>query len=112
MLAASSQTRPLPLQLELPLFDIHGTPAKGDRCEVAALNFAPRLSTAESQRLKSYLIPGLDATLCRCPDCGDRASRGIWWYSPLVRDRVLRRITAFEALNRQPGAGDQARDGG
>lgn len=75
----------IPRQLELELITIgaqqttHNTP-----CPVA-------LGTATHPRL----IPGLDADLCRCDACTDRAEGGIWWFNAAMRDAVLKRKTAF-----------------
>jgi hypothetical protein len=41
------------------------------------------------------LIPGLDADLCRCPDCTKRADGGIWWFNSWMREQVLKRRTAY-----------------
>jgi len=43
----------------------------------------------------SRLIPGLDADLCRCPDCTKRADGGTWWFNSWMRDQVLKRRTAY-----------------
>lgn len=41
------------------------------------------------------LIPGLDASLCRCEACSGRANGGIWWFDSWMREQVLKRRTAY-----------------
>jgi hypothetical protein len=40
-------------------------------------------------------IPGLDADMCRCPECLTRAVAGIWWTNEWMRERIRLRKTAF-----------------
>ena len=53
------------------------------------------------------LIPGLDASLCRCDDCMARADGGIWWFSSWMRERVIKRRSAYRFTI---AAGDSLRD--
>lgn len=41
-------------------------------------------------------IPGLDAELCRCWGCRRRATGGVWWADGAMRERVLKRRTAYQ----------------
>ena len=43
----------------------------------------------------SRLIPGLDASLCRCDACTGRANGGIWWFNSWMRERVLKRRSDY-----------------
>lgn len=90
---------------ELPILDAKGKLRK-DVCKIAALNFRSLLSEAEAIALKRYTIPGLDAALCRCQDC-----QGVFWFSPMVRDRIIKRKYAYEGLNRGAAVGELERDG-
>jgi hypothetical protein len=63
--------------IEQTLITPSGTPAR-DACPVAlsALKrWGPHRAT---------VIPGLDASLCRCPRC----SPGVWWVDRPERDRL------------------------
>lgn len=81
----------IPVQLELPVIDAMGKP-RADGCKTALLNFKPSLSGAESALMRRLLIPGLDATLCRCEGCSSKDA-GVWWFSQQMRDRILSRKT-------------------
>lgn len=35
------------------------------------------------------MIPGLDATFCRCEDCADEKIRGVFWVDLNLRKRLL-----------------------
>lgn len=76
-------------QLELTLIDAMGKP-RADACKTALLNFKTSLSAAESTLMQRVLIPGLDATSCRCEACSS-ADRGIWWVSQQMRDNIRSR---------------------
>ena len=39
----------------------------------------------------SFQIPGLDADFCKCPNCKDIASEGVWWVDDQMRSRMLNR---------------------
>ena len=97
------------IQLELPLYDASGKVAQKG-CTIATLNFSPSLTEQEKAEVRRSLIPGLDAALCRCDGCKKQAEKGIWWFSPSIRERVIKRVTAFEALNRGRANGELERD--
>lgn len=42
------------------------------------------------------LIPGLDASLCRCNACTARTDDGAWWFDSWMRQRVLKRQTEYQ----------------
>lgn len=87
----------MPHQLELELVTIGSQPtAHNTPCGVA-------LGTTTHPRT----IPGLDADLCRCPACTDRAEGGIWWFNSAMRESILKRRTAFRF---RLDGGDLARD--
>lgn len=81
-----------PIQLALPLITLSGTlTRKYEPCGLMVDAIAPSLTDAVSDGLRRYTIPGLDASLCRCPQCLTRAQRGIWWIDELTRERVVKR---------------------
>ena len=78
--------------MELPLIDLNGTLThKHKPCNliVGATSSAPTDKTEDN--LRRYTIPGLVASLCRCPQCLTRAQRGIWWIDEFTRARVLQK---------------------
>jgi len=50
-------------------------------------------------------IPGLDASLCRCQVCRAAANDGIWWFDPLLRERIRKKEYAYR-FPKAGGLGD------
>lgn len=62
-------------QLELALITEVGRIAqRNSPCELALNGF--------------FDIPGLDASLCRCPSCTARGAGGIWWVDEAMRSSL------------------------
>ena len=102
----------LPIQLELPLINESGQRVdKHKPCDVAIASLEWLTLTPEQRlEVKRYILPGLDADLCRCPSCTGRkdAQDGIWWFNADMRDRIRKRKIpyCFEG-----GVGDVAVEG-
>lgn len=95
-----------PIQLELQMITLSGALThKHNPCALMVDAIAPSLADAVKDGLRRYTIPGLDASMCRCPQCLTRAQRGIWWIDELTRDRVVKRRIPFRF---QPVIGDVA----
>ncbi len=59
----------------------------------------------------SYITPGLDADLCRCPDCVVAEPGGIWWTDETIRRShyIDRSFFAGHLSDRLRTAEDEAR---
>ena len=98
---------PKPQQLELPLFTIGGklTQAYKPCGLMASMGSISTLTEAIQDGLRRLTIPGLDASLCRCPQCISRAQGGIWWIDEQTRDNVLKKRIPYKFTQ---GIGDVA----
>jgi hypothetical protein len=85
----------LPIQLELPIVNEGGKVTEGYHpCGLVLDSLVwPSLPPERQAELRQYIVPGLDADLCRCPRCTarDGATDGIWWFNADLRDRIIRR---------------------
>lgn len=93
---------------ETPYINKTGALIKG--CKTVSLLVKRSLTIQEEEYLKRVSVPGLDATLCRCRDCLNVSDDGIWWFDAKLRDRIIKRETAFEVLNRNDQSGELCRD--
>lgn len=75
----------IPIQLEMEITTLSNVPTdKHSPCKVMLDGLShPRM------------VPGLDATLCRCDDCTERAEGGIWWFNSWMRERVIKRKSGY-----------------
>ncbi len=58
--------------------------------ELTLINSHGKQITARCPNEK-HQIPGLDAFLCKCPECRELYSSGIWWVDQQMRDQLLNR---------------------
>ncbi len=73
----------LPVQLELLLVTDKGKLSdRNAPCKTAIASLSRATLTPEQR----FILPGLDADLCRCPQCSARAAGGVWWFSQQMRD--------------------------
>lgn len=96
---------PKPRQLELPLFTIGGKLTQAYKPCGLMTGRASTLTEAVQDGLRRLTIPGLDASLCRCPQCISRAPGGIWWIDEHTRDNVLKKRIPYKFIQ---GIGDVA----
>ncbi|TVQ08166.1 MAG: hypothetical protein EA368_12370 [Leptolyngbya sp. DLM2.Bin27] len=79
-------------------------------CEtaIASLKWAT-LPPEQRLEVQRYILPGLDADLCRCPRCTGRkgAQDGIWWFNQQMRDWVRTRKIPY-CFTGDGGLGDVA----
>jgi hypothetical protein len=81
----AAKTTKLPIQLEFPLFTESGSITKKHQ----------PCSSILDGILAPGSIPGLDASLCKCPTCTNRAADGIWWFDAGLRERIIKRIIPY-----------------
>jgi len=78
--------------MELSLIDLNGTLThKHEPCNLMVGAISSPLTDKTEADLRRYTIPGLDASLCRCPQCRARSQQGIWWIDGFTRARVLQK---------------------
>jgi len=92
--------------MELPLIDLNGTPTQKHKpCNLMVGATSSPLTDEAEANLRRYTIPGLDASLCRCPPCRARSHQGIWWIDEFTRARVLQKWRG-EKTDPPQGVGD------
>ena len=99
----------IPTQLELTLVTEQGVLSqKHSPCDIAiaSIDWAS-LPPDQQAEVGRFITPGLDADLCRCPQCSGRdgAQGGIWWVNSQLRERVRTRDIPYRF---QCGVGDVA----
>jgi hypothetical protein len=64
-----------------------------EQLELVLIGIGGRLMVDPCTGIKTGddLIPGLDASLCRCSQCLTRSTRGVWWVDQPMRDRLTMR---------------------
>ena len=60
----------------------------------------PESEQVECAPTPSWIIPGLDASLCRCPACTQNAKNGTWHIDEVQRQNCLTKTTPFPLINR------------
>jgi hypothetical protein len=97
--------------MELPLITDQGKlTKKHSPCDIAIASLSwSKLAPEQQLEVKRFILPGLDADLCRCPQCSDKAPDGVWWFNQQMRDWVRTRKIPYCFTG--DGLGDVAIEG-
>ena len=100
--------------MELPIITEQGKlTQKYKPCDIAIASLSwSKLALEQQLEMQRFILPGLDADLCRCPSCTSRdgGEDGIWWFNQQMRDWVRTRKIPY-CFTGDSGVGDVAIEG-